>query len=876
MRSPLRVALVIAAAALAAAPPALAGFAGTDLFLPMVGRQAGVYPSNWYTTVWVHNPGNQAATAAISFLERNTANPSPPSVDVLVGPGDTQKLENVVESLFHRQGYGALRVTCATQKLVVTSRVYSKTAGEDDTDSMGQDFAGVPASFAIGLGERTQVLGVHQTVPAGDSEFRFNFGFVETTGSNATVRVSAFDENGAFQASKDFQVLRLSQRQVAFKDHFPTLDTENTRLEVEVISGNGRVIAYGSMIANGSQDPTTFEMEYPANVLAENATPGVTGVIAGAGLTGGGAAGEVTLNVGAGAGISVAADTVSIANGGVTAAMLANASVTGAKIADGAVQLEHIDTTGAAAGQVLKVGSAAHWADDGLALPFAGTASAPLAVLDVINSDTSTNSTALFGHGQFGVTGIGNPGFAGVAGKLVEPFGTAGFVPAGVAGATGAGTAVSGNAISGTGIMGQSASGTGILGESLSSYGIHGRSTSGDGVFGEAAAANKSGVFAVNDNPGGWAGFFRGRVGITAAVECTGCIGSGDLAAGAVTKGTLAAAGGAAGQVLGTDGSALVWQTPAGLTLPYSGITAASGTAAFSITNTSSSPDSVGLDGRGASAGVAGISATGKGIKGESLGNVGVIGLSSPGTGVVGLTESYLDAMYYKTGVLGMAATGTGVRGESGAGAGVHGKSVGGIGVRAESSSGRGMDAESTHDHAVYGTARDGGHAALIGDNSGGGTWGCVACGVAGVAFGGYFGGSVGITALAGSGNRAVYSDAGGVLTNSSSDARLKRDVVGLAEEIDVLAALARLRGVAFNWDTAVDRARGLGDQREIGMVAQEVEAVLPHLVGESADGYKTLDYAKLTAFLVEVTKAQQREIDALRAEVASMRERKP
>ena len=254
-----------------------AGFSGTDLFLPMVGRQAGVFPSNWYTTVWIYNPGVEAATARIYLLERGTSNPSPPGVDVLVPPGDTEKLENIVESLFHKEVFGALRVTCATQKLVVTSRVYSKVAGADDKNSVGQDFAGVPASFAIGLHETAQVLGVHQTLPTATSDLRFNFGFVETTGHSATVRVTAFDGNNADQGFKDFQVREFSQRQVAFKDNFPTVSTENARLSIEVIVGSGRVIAYGSGIANGSQDPTTFEMSYADSLLAANTPPGVGG-----------------------------------------------------------------------------------------------------------------------------------------------------------------------------------------------------------------------------------------------------------------------------------------------------------------------------------------------------------------------------------------------------------------------------------------------------------------------------------------------------------------------------------------------------------------------------------------------------------------------
>ena len=75
MRKPVLLAAVVA---LLAAAPLLAGFAGTDVFLPMVGRQAGVGTSNWYTTVWIHNPGTEAATATVWLLERGTSNPTPP------------------------------------------------------------------------------------------------------------------------------------------------------------------------------------------------------------------------------------------------------------------------------------------------------------------------------------------------------------------------------------------------------------------------------------------------------------------------------------------------------------------------------------------------------------------------------------------------------------------------------------------------------------------------------------------------------------------------------------------------------------------------------------------------------------------------------
>ncbi len=53
---------------------------------------------------------------------------------------------------------------------------------------------------------------------------------------------------------------------------------------------------------------------------------------------------------------------------------------------------------------------------------------------------------------------------------------------------------------------------------------------------------------------------------------------------------------------------------------------------------------------------------------------------------------------------------------------------------------------------------------------------------------------------------------------------------------------------------------------RQVGLIAQEVEEVLPEAVGKSPDGYKTVDYEKLVPVLVEAIKEQQKQIDELRS----------
>jgi len=107
-----------------------------------------------------------------------------------------------------------------------------------------------------------------------------------------------------------------------------------------------------------------------------------------------------------------------------------------------------------------------------------------------------------------------------------------------------------------------------------------------------------------------------------------------------------------------------------------------------------------------------------------------------------------------------------------------------------------------------------------------------------------------------------------GEVTAYYSDKNLKKDIVEIE---DPIAKVMSLRGVTFRPN---ETAIGLGiiDKEEVGVIAQEVEAVLPQLVTPSAfAGYKTVKYDKLTALLLEAVKAQQLQIDALRAEISKL-----
>jgi len=111
---------------------------------------------------------------------------------------------------------------------------------------------------------------------------------------------------------------------------------------------------------------------------------------------------------------------------------------------------------------------------------------------------------------------------------------------------------------------------------------------------------------------------------------------------------------------------------------------------------------------------------------------------------------------------------------------------------------------------------------------------------------------------LAGTGTRAVYSDENGMLTNSSSDRTLKTNIKPID---DNLKKVMRLAPISFNW---IDSDKK-GSQTEIGLIAQEVQMVVPEVVGKNFDGTLSLDYPKLVAVLIGAIQEQQVQIDNLK-----------
>ena len=103
------------------------------------------------------------------------------------------------------------------------------------------------------------------------------------------------------------------------------------------------------------------------------------------------------------------------------------------------------------------------------------------------------------------------------------------------------------------------------------------------------------------------------------------------------------------------------------------------------------------------------------------------------------------------------------------------------------------------------------------------------------------------------------------------SDIRWKKNVQSLPNSLD---KVTRLRGVNFEWrgDKFADMNFPAG--KHVGLIAQEVEEVIPEVVNTAADGYKSVAYANLVAVLIEAVKEQQRIIDEQNSKIAAIEAR--
>ena len=107
----------------------------------------------------------------------------------------------------------------------------------------------------------------------------------------------------------------------------------------------------------------------------------------------------------------------------------------------------------------------------------------------------------------------------------------------------------------------------------------------------------------------------------------------------------------------------------------------------------------------------------------------------------------------------------------------------------------------------------------------------------------------------------ALIRSTGDVVAYYSSDERLKDNVKPIE---NALEKLQKIRGVEFDWNDKQDVYQG----HDTGVIAQEVQKVLPEVVTEREDGYLAVKYEKMIGLLVESIKDLKAEVDELKTQL--------
>jgi len=125
----------------------------------------------------------------------------------------------------------------------------------------------------------------------------------------------------------------------------------------------------------------------------------------------------------------------------------------------------------------------------------------------------------------------------------------------------------------------------------------------------------------------------------------------------------------------------------------------------------------------------------------------------------------------------------------------------------------------------------------------------------------------VGTTASATTGEIRATND---ITAYYSSDRNLKENIQPIENALNKVRSI---NGVMFDWTDEYINSRGGEDgyfvrRRDTGLIAQEVEEILPEVVGTREDGYKAVKYDRLAGLIIQAINELADEVDKLRGDM--------
>ena len=102
----------------------------------------------------------------------------------------------------------------------------------------------------------------------------------------------------------------------------------------------------------------------------------------------------------------------------------------------------------------------------------------------------------------------------------------------------------------------------------------------------------------------------------------------------------------------------------------------------------------------------------------------------------------------------------------------------------------------------------------------------------------------------------------GNITAFASSDERLKENIIEIPNSLE---KIKQIKGVLFNWKEGYDKVHPYGDNKDVGVIAQEVQQILPEIVKENVHNqFLGVRYEKLTPLLLEAIKELSKKVEEL------------
>jgi subtilisin-like proprotein convertase family protein len=227
-----------------------------------VAHAPGALGTSWQTDVRLFNGSATTANVTAIFTRAGEDGWSHfAAMKLSIAPKQVMALDDVVSSTMRTTGVGQLELLGDTGSLAITSRTYRHA----NSGTYGQF---IPAVSTLDASTLAYVPQIQAT-----ADFRTNAGFAEVAGGSGTVHMTLFNAaTGAIVSTQDFPVTPFDQRQ------FPATGAAQMTAELRVISGDARILAFGSVVDNHSGDPIYVAAKSPlqgAFVVPVISQPGV-------------------------------------------------------------------------------------------------------------------------------------------------------------------------------------------------------------------------------------------------------------------------------------------------------------------------------------------------------------------------------------------------------------------------------------------------------------------------------------------------------------------------------------------------------------------------------------------------------------------------